>query len=122
MQNESDYIMRQIKAFAEGLGYMLSKNKNNTDTEIVFHMDEPLLPHQFELQQLIDKKQYAAAAKRLLSLRYAISETDFFKLGVWFYDTLNQRSDTELQRNNYSRAAIVAGLKQLQELQDGGDR
>ncbi|MFR0554377.1 DUF6483 family protein [Loigolactobacillus coryniformis] len=122
MQNESDYIMRQIKAFAEGIGYMLSKYKNNTDTEIVFHLDEPLLPHQSELQQLIAKKQYATAAKRLLSLRYAMPEMEFFKLGVWFYDTLNQRSDTKLQQNHYSRAAIIVGLKQLQELQDGGDQ
>ncbi|MFD0898093.1 DUF6483 family protein [Loigolactobacillus binensis] len=122
MQNESDYIMRQIKAFAEGLGYIMSQRKNNTDTEIVFHMAEPLLPHQLELQQLIAKKQYAAVAKRLLALQYAMPEGDFFKLSVWFYDTLNQRSDTELQQNNYSRSAIIAGLKQLQMLQAEKDQ
>lgn len=117
MQDENDYLMRQIKAFAEGLGYLLSKRKNDTDTEIVFHMDEPLLPHQTELQKLISAKQYSEAATRLLNLRYAMPETTFLKLGAWFYDTLNRRSTADLNQHGYSRQAIVAGLKQLQRLQ-----
>ncbi|WP_181189689.1 hypothetical protein [Bombilactobacillus bombi] len=36
MQNEdNDFLMRQIKSFTEGLGYILSKDKNNS-VEIVF--------------------------------------------------------------------------------------
>ena len=59
MQDESDWLMRQLHAFATGLGYTLSRHKGGT-TEVVFpqNQNQPL-PHQVELAQLIDRKAYA---------------------------------------------------------------
>lgn len=49
MQDESDWLMRQLHAFATGLGYTLSRHKGGT-TEVVFpqNQNQPL-PHQVEL-------------------------------------------------------------------------
>ncbi len=118
MQNESDWIMKQIRSFAEGLGVVLS-NAKGTQTEIIFpQKEEQVLPHQAELKNMLQNKQYVSASKRLLALQYAMPEKDFLKLGIWFYDNLNQHSDSELQKNHYSRASIITGLKQLEKMTD----
>lgn len=118
MENESDWIMRQLHAFADGLGYVLAHGSKSGKTAIVFPQAQAeKLPHQAELADLIAKQQYAAGAQRLLKLQYALPEQDFMKLGVWFYDTLNQLNDDELKAGEFSRSSIVAGLKQLAELE-----
>ena len=116
MQDESDWLMRQLNAFAAGLGATLSRNKGGT-TEIVFpqHQDKPL-PHQVALMQLIETHAYAQAAERLLALRYAMTEAEFLKLGIWFYATLNRFDDHDLANGGLTRAALVSGLAQLKQL------
>ncbi|MCT3398098.1 DUF6483 family protein [Lentilactobacillus hilgardii] len=118
MRDENDFILRQIRAFAEGLGYILSHGKGGqSEAEIVFpEKQEQKLPYQNELQGLIDKKQYADAAKRLLSLQYAMTEAQFMKLGIWFYSELNKYSDDQLVEGDFSKQSIIAGLNQLKAL------
>lgn len=119
MNYESDWITRQLKSFAQGLGYVFSKGKGGGETEIVFpQKQEKLLPHQDELQQLIDAHHYAQAAKRLWNLQYAMPEQDFVKLGVWFYGTLNGYSNQELIDGNYSRNQILVGLNGLKNMKE----
>ena len=79
MQDESDWLMRQLHAFATGLGYTLSRHKGGT-TEVVFPQDQDQpLPHQVELAQLIDRRAYAQAAQRLLALNSCSSEFGFMR-------------------------------------------
>ena len=119
MTEEDDWIMRQINSFAQGLGYLLAQRKGAAQTEIIFPAKEAQnLPHQAELQRLINQEAYGAAAARLLKLRYAMTEPKFMALSLWFYNTLNQYNDTQLQAGQYSKQAIVAGLKQLEQLTD----
>lgn len=94
MQDESDWLMRQLHAFATGLGYTLSRHKGGT-TEVVFPQDQ---------------------AQPLLALQFAMTEAEFLKLGIWFYATLNQFDDQSLAAGGISRASLVAGLEQLQRL------
>lgn len=116
MQDESDWLMRQLHAFATGLGYTLSRHKGGT-TEVVFPQDQDQpLPHQVELVQLIDRKAYAQAAQRLLALQFAMTEAEFLQLGIWLYATLNQFDDQSLAAGGISRTSLVAGLEQLQQL------
>ncbi|GAF36222.1 DUF6483 family protein [Lentilactobacillus farraginis] len=117
MQDESDFILRQIRAFAEGLGYILAHGKGgHSQTEIIFPArQEQKLPHQTELQSLIDKKQYAGAAERLLSLQYAMTDDQFTALGIWLYASLNELSDAQLLEGGFSKKSIIAGLNQLKE-------
>jgi hypothetical protein len=120
VRDENDFILRQIRAFAEGLGYILSHGKGGqSEAEIVFpEKQEQKLPYQNELQELIDKKQYADAAKRLLSLQYAMTEAQFMKLGIWFYSELNEYSDDQLVEGNFSKQSIITGLNQLKALRE----
>lgn len=119
MTEENDWIMRQINSFAQGLGYMLAQRKGDAPTEIIFPVKAAQnLPHQDELQHLINQQAYGAAAARLLKLRYAITEPKFMALSLWFYNTLNQYNDAQLQAGHYSKQAIITGLKQLEQLYD----
>lgn len=120
VRDENDFILRQIRAFAEGLGYILSHGKGGqSEAEIVFpEKQEQKLPYQNELQGLIDKKRYADAAKRLLSLQYAMTEAQFMKLGIWFYSELNEYSDDQLVEGNFSKQSIITGLNQLKALRE----
>ncbi|GAF41012.1 hypothetical protein FC83_GL001010 [Agrilactobacillus composti DSM 18527 = JCM 14202] len=118
MQNESDWIMRQIHAFADGLGYILASGKGGGTTEIVFpeHQAQKL-PQQTELQRLVTAKEYGTAAKRLWALQYALPGIEFIKLAVWLFDTLRQYDDSTLVQGDYSRKALVADLQKLKRYQ-----
>lgn len=117
MEYEGDFILRQIKTLADGLGVALAHGKNGGQTEIIFPAAlGQKLPFQPELQGLITQQHYAQAAHRLLQLRYALPENEFLKLGVWFYGQLNQLSADELAAGRYSKQNIVAGLRQLEQL------
>ncbi|WP_461243436.1 DUF6483 family protein [Secundilactobacillus muriivasis] len=117
---DDDWILKQIKQIAYGIGYVLSGGKgNDPQFEVVFPQpDTKALPYQKEIQLLIDQHQYAKAADRLLSVQYAMADADFMKLGVWFYDTVNGIPEAQLEAGGYSKAAIVAGLKQLAKLRE----
>ncbi|WP_405076727.1 DUF6483 family protein (plasmid) [Ligilactobacillus acidipiscis] len=117
MGQESDWLMRQINDLASGLGYIISRGKGGSETEIIFpQKEEEKLPHKDKLQRLINNHQYSQAAERLLQLRYAMEKEDFLRLGVWFYQTLNHFDDQELTKGNYSRQEIVSGLTKLKDM------
>lgn len=117
MGQESDWLMRQINDLASGLGYIISRGKGGSESEIIFpQKEEEKLPHKNELQKLIDDHQYSQAAERLLQLRYAMEEEDFLRLGVWFYQKLNRLDNQELTKGNFSRQEIVSGLAKLKDM------
>lgn len=119
MTEENDWILRQINSFAQGLGYILAQRNGDRQAEIIFPVKTVQnLPHQAELQHLINQQAYGAAATRLLKLRYAMTETKFMALSLWFYHKLNQYTEDQLQAGAYSKQAIIAGLKQLAHLYD----
>ncbi|MTV82104.1 hypothetical protein GM612_05485 [Lactobacillus sp. CRM56-3] len=118
-RRDDDWIMKQIHLLAEGLGYLLHSSNPDNDYEIVFpQQDEQMLPHQEELARLIQLNRYGEAAKRLVNLQPTMPEKDFMKLSVWFYSTLNGKSETELEDGHYSKDAIVAGLRKLSDMKD----
>lgn len=116
MEDENDWIMRQINSFARGLGVTLSKGKAE-EIEVVFPQKEAeKLPHQTEIEKLLDEKQYAKAAHRILQLQYGLSETNFVKLGTWFYSKL---SGKELRGNSQITAeSLTVGLKKIEKFDE----
>ncbi|CAM3117969.1 hypothetical protein [Lactiplantibacillus plajomi] len=59
MQEENDILLRQVKAFAQGLGAILSKGKGGTSQEIIFPPKESQkLPYQEQLEQYIKTANY----------------------------------------------------------------
>lgn len=117
MLEDNDFIIRQIRAAAEGMAYILGHGKSTGRTEIVFPQDQrQKLPHQNELQQLIDQHQYAQAAERLLKYQRTMADQDFVKLGNWFYDQVNLSNHTNHPSEDLSKQTIMAGLRQLSRL------
>ena len=58
MGQESDWLMRQINDLASGLGYIISRGKGGSETEIIFpQKEEEKLPHKDKLQRLINNHQ-----------------------------------------------------------------
>lgn len=102
MTEQNDWIMRQVKSFAQGLGYVLGKGKAQTDNEIVFPQKEAKnLPHQVELQKLIDADNFQQAMLQLQKLRYAMAEEKYIALGNWLYSTLMQRDPEPINQIHY---------------------
>ena len=57
LDNDKDFIMKQVKSFAEGLGYVLGK-KRNGDIEVVFQQENQQ-KNKFlaEIEQYLEKKK-----------------------------------------------------------------
>ncbi|MFT8401131.1 MAG: DUF6483 family protein [Lentilactobacillus diolivorans] len=123
MLEDNDFIIRQTRAAAEGMAYILGHGKSTGRTEIVFPQDQrQKLPHQNELQQLIDQHQYAQAAERLLKYQRTMADQDFVKLGNWFYDQLNSSNRSNRPDGMLSKQTIIAGLRQLRQLKLDADK
>lgn len=120
LQEENDVLLRQIKAFAQGLGYLLGKGNGNPGNEIVFpQKEDQKLPNQEQLERFIGDGALHEATGFLFSRRYAMSEEKFIALGTWYFGELNNMSDTQLVQDNYSRYEIELGLEQLGRIQRG---
>ncbi|RXT58074.1 hypothetical protein [Lacticaseibacillus chiayiensis] len=86
MNNEdNDFILRQIKSFAQGLGYILSKKGDSDETVVVFQDAETSLKkYEEELTQYIKEKGFPEAMQMLKSWRSArISRAQYEKLFSW---------------------------------------
>lgn len=80
-RDDKDWIVRQVKSFGEGLGYILSHGKSNGGVEIVLpDKIQKQLPYQNKLHDLIDKKEYCKATTKLKKLRYSMEEEQFVEL------------------------------------------
>lgn len=120
LQEENDVLLRQIKAFAQGLGYLLAKGGGKAGNEIVFPQKEAQkLPNQEQLELFIHDGAFDEATRFLFSRRYAMAEEKFIALGTWYFETLNQLTDQQLTHGNYSRVQIEQGLEHLSRIQHG---
>ncbi|BDR58802.1 DUF6483 family protein [Xylocopilactobacillus apicola] len=118
MQNdEKDWIVRQVKSFAQGLGYLLGHGKSNPGSEIVFPKEYSApLPHQKDLQKLIDQRQYQQSVTEFKGLRYAMEEELYLKLGNWLYSNLSRLDEDQLQAGHFSKAQIDAEVEELSQI------
>lgn len=93
MDNKKDWLMRQVDSFAEGMGYLLSKQSGNSQSEVAFPQENAKkLPFQKELTSLIAANDTRGAAQRLLKLQYAMPEEQFLQLGTWLLLEMKQDS------------------------------
>ncbi|WP_262315623.1 DUF6483 family protein [Lacticaseibacillus parakribbianus] len=120
MQEETDPLLRQIKALARGLGAMLGASGGEPSHEVVFpQADARRLPYQAELAAAIAAGDLHGATRDLFARRYAVPEAQFIALGTWFFTRLNALDDDALANAEYRREDIAAGLAQLTRIQAG---
>lgn len=115
MEQNEDFLTRQIRAIGSGLGVMIS-GKNSSGTEIVFPKKQgEKLSYQVDLEMLIGQHQFAEAADKLSRLVYAVPDAEYFSLSVWFYQRLNQFSEATLMAGGFSKGQIMNRLEKLQD-------
>lgn len=113
---ESDWLTRQIRAFAEGMGYLLARDKNGASTEVIFPQKESELAYQSELQSYLDQQAYGQASARIFELQYALPTQQFLQLGLWLYRELNKLSEVELARGHFSKQEMMNSLRRLRAI------
>ena len=89
MNNEDhDFILRQIKSFAQGLGYILSKKGNANETVVLFQDGETSLKgYKEELAHCIEENGFSEAMQMLESWRSTrISRAQYEKLFSWLQE------------------------------------
>ncbi|WP_057894368.1 hypothetical protein [Lacticaseibacillus brantae] len=89
MNEENDVILRQVKSFAEGLGYMLSKKSGGKDDVAVIFEDREidLGPYHDALKQEIKTHGIVAASQLLESWRTnRIKDNQYEQLFNWLQE------------------------------------
>lgn len=115
MQQDEDFLTRQIRSIGSGLAYMIG-GKDKGGSQIIFPKKESeQLPHQNDLQALIDHGKFGEAAEHLSKLEFTVSGEKYFSLCLWFFRTLNQYTDAQLRKGDYSKIKIYDHLSRLQE-------
>ncbi|KRK87006.1 DUF6483 family protein [Lentilactobacillus sunkii] len=115
MEQDEDFLTRQIRSIGAGLGYMIG-GKDGGGSQIIFPKKQSeLLPHQGDLQKLIDEQRFGEAADRLTRLEFTIAGEQYFNLCLWFFTSLNQYTDNELRAGGYSKIQIYDQLAKLKD-------
>ncbi|GAD17288.1 DUF6483 family protein [Lentilactobacillus otakiensis] len=115
MEQNEDFLTRQIRAIGSGLAYTIG-GKDKGGSQIIFPKKQSeQLPHQLDLQTLIDQHRFSEAAEQLSRLEFTIPGEKYFNLCLWFFSTLNQFTDDELRRGDYSKIQIYDHLSKLKE-------
>ncbi len=106
MKNNSDFIMRQVEQFTDGLKYTLSKGKAG-DTEIVFEQqqsqkDRSLLD---EVNVFLTKGKFREAVSTFYKLKFEMKFSTYLEIGEKLLSSLkdapecNSKLITELERS-----------------------
>ena len=89
MAEDSDFIMRQIKSFAEGFSYMVGK-KDGEKTEVVFEQQQGQGDkiHR-DVTELLMHQKYEQAIQYVYAQKFTLEEGQYFILGQWLLGKLN---------------------------------
>ncbi|MBO0440615.1 DUF6483 family protein [Candidatus Enterococcus ikei] len=111
MEYEKDWFMRQIKA---AVFNPFRKTKEVQIMPMIYVTDEVTgeqysIPIQNYLLELILKLKINQAENVLFAESENMTDEQFYELGNWFYECLENLSDSELATANFSRAEISQG-------------
>ncbi|ASN13548.1 MULTISPECIES: hypothetical protein [Latilactobacillus] len=88
---EQDFIKRQIKSFAQGIGSIINVGHANNGVEIMLPAEQGQnLPFQDTLLRYLNMKHYKEGFIHLLKLESKMSQFDFNQLGIWYVYELNK--------------------------------
>jgi len=89
MAEDSDFIMRQIKSFAEGFGYMVGK-KDGEKTEVIFEQQQGQGDkiHR-DITELLMHQKYEQAIQYVYAQKFTLEEGQYFVLGQWLLRKLS---------------------------------
>ncbi len=110
---EKDYIMRLIHGIARVLARLLFGREYEDAGELAPLMAEEAKRHNDYLRNMIDLGQINAAENRLFDLLRNTAWEDRQKaaLILSFYDYVNSKEDSFLDRADFSREEIISGMR-----------
>jgi len=93
--DDNDFIMRQVKSFAEGLGVMLN-NKDGNKSVVFFEQEQGQSETIKErLDKLVFKRKYDAAVRMVFEQKFILSKSNYVELAQWLLDKFNQLNDVD---------------------------
>ncbi|WP_375180277.1 DUF6483 family protein [Enterococcus rotai] len=115
MTYEEDWYMRQLKMVVFN---PFKKSSAAQVMPMIMVMDEGTgenysVPIQSYLSDLILKQEVNQAENILFLESKNMTNEQFVDLGNWFYDLVEELSDEELTRANFSRTEIAQGRAEL---------
>ncbi|MDT6951420.1 hypothetical protein [Companilactobacillus alimentarius] len=92
--DDEDFLMRQIKSFAQGFGMVLGK-KGQVKTEVIYDQKQNQNGKNYtDLEDLLLHHKYEAAIKYVYAQKFNLSNEEYVKLGEWLINKLEKYSDT----------------------------
>lgn len=111
MHYEEDWLMRQINVMTNLIFQALLKKE--VKTEEIFETDLTKISR--HIHKLLDLGEINESENYLFD-NMEMNNLEYLKLGVKFYERLNEMTDEELKDKNFSRKEIEMGLKELMEV------
>lgn len=108
---EQDYIMRLIHEMVRALLKLLFNINTESVTEELLE-DAALKDELVKLQELVDKGRINQAENELYDLMDRI-DSEKLKMAMLFYSYVNEKDNDFLEKNDYSREEVEAGIKDV---------
>ncbi|KRM14095.1 hypothetical protein FD31_GL002233 [Companilactobacillus nantensis DSM 16982] len=94
LMDDNDFILRQVKSFAEGLG-MIAGKKGSPKTEIIYQQQQNQKGKIFtDLDNLLLHRKYEAAIHYVYAQKFQLDRANYYQLGEWLTQKL--RTDSEV--------------------------
>ncbi|KRK80838.1 DUF6483 family protein [Companilactobacillus nodensis] len=110
--DDNDFVMRQVKSFAEELGIVLN-NRDGSKSQVVFEQEQGRSGTiEDEINKLLFKKKYDSAVRLVFEQKFILEHDDYLKLAYWLLNELNSCDDvdeeliTELTHSIYKVAKM----------------
>ncbi|MBF7128905.1 hypothetical protein [Pediococcus pentosaceus] len=91
MKNNSDFIMRQVEQFADGLKWALNKGKAS-DTEIVFDQQQTQINNNLldEINLFLTKDKFREAVSTFYKLKFELKFNTYLNVGEKLLNSLKK--------------------------------
>ena len=109
---KQDWIIRQVQDLARVIArvvfkkdlvtYEIENSQMNTDTDLLYK----------EIIELLNELKINEA-ENLLFKRIKTNDLNYLKIAVDFYNKLNELSDEQLEKSDFSREEIKSGLEDV---------
>ncbi|MGL5574863.1 MAG: DUF6483 family protein, partial [Sarcina sp.] len=114
---KNDYILDLVETFAKNLSNTLFDVKEEIDPIVINDLsDKEML--KLILKRMIFDKKFNEAEDFLFKYTKANFKEDIFDIGIYFYDELSKKSDSELISKNFSREEVIQGLTDFKLIYD----
>ncbi|RDY24341.1 hypothetical protein CHF27_003010 [Romboutsia maritimum] len=115
MEYKQDWLLRQI----ENISRLVASLIFNTST-ITYEINDKINLSETDMLykeiSLLLRKNKICEAEDLLFRSLEESNKDYLRLGIDFYQTINELDDDKLKECNFSRKEIMEGLTDLLEI------